>query len=214
MQYKHLLFLSLSRSILCVTSTRSSNLLYKAQFVCLSVCLSGWLYISTLLDRFGPKLAWSIFGGRDRERSGCRCIWLSFAAPSNPQKPEVPIYRQPLDRFQPKLVCGCTYYVQVSFKKIAMIKADSGEPSRQNRKCLYLKKRWTDFNQTCCMDEYSMQKNHSKISKRSSRAAPSYCPFLGSVRRRHEAPGTEMRSAESGKATITGMEDRVNHWIF
>ena len=34
-------------------------------------------------------------------------------------------------------------------------------------------------------------------------------PFLGSVRPRREAPGTGVRSAESGKATTTSMEDQV-----
>ena len=104
------------------------NLLYKAQFVCLSVRL----YKSTVFHRFGLKLVWSIIGDSGRGRSGCWWIQSNHAAPSNLQKPEVPISQQLLNRFQPKLVCGCMYHVQVSFQKIATIEACSAELSCKN----------------------------------------------------------------------------------
>ena len=124
--------------------------------------------------KLGTKHPW----GQGRARSCCRCIRLNCAAAVEPEKMEVPISRQLLYRFGPKLVCGCMYYVQVSIFKVAMMEACSTEPCRKNRKCPYLRNRWTDFNETCRVDVYSMQKCHSKKSGPLRCAAPSYCPFF------------------------------------
>ena len=43
-----------------------------------------------------------------------------------------------------------------------MIEERSAEPSNKNRKCPYLRNRWTDFKQTWRVHGYTMQKYHFK----------------------------------------------------
>ena len=83
--------------------------------------------------------------------------------------------RQPLNRFQPNLVCGWICYAKIRIKTIKTIEIRNAELLALNRKCCFFGNRWTNFNQNWCVDGYTMFKSPSKKSRRSWCAA-SYRP--------------------------------------
>ena len=78
-----------------------------------------------------------------------------------------------------------------------MIETRSAELNRKKRKCPYLGNRWTDFNETWRVDGYTSGSIILKNQDDQGAQRRVIALSLGSVGPRCEAPGIEVRSAES-----------------